>query len=498
MSPSLTCSLRTLAAVGATGLLLPALTAGPAAGAAAPAGEPATAAAARTSPVQAPAVQAPAVRAVAAQAPASQAVDVLNGDFADPVMKGDGPTTVGLDFWDGRNQRYSPSASGRADTAHGVALEKEGNSLRQRLRGVRKGAEVTVSYEDSPAVSKECNAADVVDGQPYTVEGTGGAARLVTTAGDPDRVKGKPGPGRWTKRSYTFTAGENEPLLAFASKVTDSKTHVTCTPMIARVRATEVPVPLDRTVDKTGLGRAEAYKGNEREKTLHNAAAACNGDSACVFRPDMRMSFRYYDRARVVGEAFVNCTRNTLEHTRVVAFSERSHDSISQTYAADGLPLNDVAKLPTSGDRAEDEKRIKERPTAGQFSLAYEKSWQRAWQWFSGDRRTVVERIQPGEVSWVELQPSRERVEGWFLSKKDDYRLHAVIDGPSRGAPDRLLQRTGPMSEAEKQRCAAARPTTTTPVDAGSAAYSSDKGLLKSVPPADTRTVRGIRTVPLS
>ncbi|MEV0450365.1 hypothetical protein [Streptomyces sp. NPDC050600] len=433
----------------------------------------------------------------AAEAPSPQTVTVLNGDFADPVMKGDGPTTVALDSWDGRNQRYSPSASGRTDTAHGVALEKQGNSLSQRLRGVRTGAEVTVSYEDSPAVSKECNGSDVVDGQPYTVEGSGGSVQAVTTAGDPDRVKGTPGPGRWSKRTYTFVAGENEPLLTFASKVTDSKTHVTCTPMIARIRAVEVPVPLDRTVDKTALGTAEAYKGNERQTTLHNAAAACNGESACVFRPDMRMSFRYYDRARVVGEAFVNCTRNTLEHTRVVSFSERAYDSISQTYAAAGLPLNDVAKLPTSGDRTEDEKRIKERPMAGQFSLAYEKGWQRAWQWFGGEERTVVERIQPGEVSWIELQPSRERVEGWFLSKKDDYRLHAVIDGPSRGVPDRLLQRTGPMAEAEKQRCTAARPMTTTPVDAGAAAYSSDKGLLKVSAPAANRSVRATRTVPL-
>ncbi|MEV8629489.1 hypothetical protein [Streptomyces sp. NPDC051079] len=435
--------------------------------------------------------------AAAAEAPAPQTVTVLNGDFADPVMKGDGPTTVALDSWDGRNQRYSPSASGRTDNAHGVALEKQGNSLAQRLRGVRAGAEVTVSYEDSPAVSKECNGSDVVDGQPYTVDGSGGAVQAVTTAGDPDRVKGTPGPGRWSKRTYTFTAGENEPLLTFASKVTDSKTHVTCTPMIARIRAVEVPVPLDKTVDKTALGTAEAYKGNERQTTLHNAAAACNGDNACVFRPDMRMSFRYYDRARVVGETFVNCTRNTLEHTRVVSFSERAYDSIAQTYAAAGLALNDVAKLPTSGDRVEDEKRIKERPMAGQFSLAYEKGWQRAWQWFGGEQRNVVERIQPGEVSWIELQPSRERVEGWFLSKKDDYRLHAVIDGPSRGVPDRLLQRTGPMAEAEKQRCAAARPMTTTPVDAGAAAYSSDKGLLKVPASAATRSVRATRTVPL-
>ncbi|MEU5219650.1 hypothetical protein AB0G79_26095 [Streptomyces sp. NPDC020807] len=431
-----------------------------------------------------------------AQAPAPQTVDVLNGDFAAPAMTGDGPTTVGIDFWDGKNQRYSPAASGRTDASHGVALEKSGNALTQRLRGVRKGAQVTVSYEDSPAVSKECTGADVVDGQPYTVDGSGGTVQDVTTAGDPDRVKGKPGPGVWTKRTYAFTAGENEPLLTFTSRATGAKLHVTCTPMIARIRAVEEPTALDKTVDKTDLGRAEAFKGNERESTLINATKACDGENSCVFRPDFRTSFRYYDRARVVGEAFVNCTRNALEHTRVVSYTERSHDSVAQTYAADGIALNQAARLPTSGDRTEDEKRMKERPVAAQFSLAYEKGWQRAWQWFSGDQRTVVERIQPGEVSWIELQPSRERVEGWFLSKKDDYRFHAVIDGPSRGVPDRLLQRTGPLSDAEKRRCAAERPMTTTPVDAGAAAYSSDKGLLKAAPPA-AGSVRAVRTVPL-
>ncbi|MGW8359684.1 hypothetical protein ACWGK1_03815 [Streptomyces wedmorensis] len=430
-------------------------------------------------------------------APAEQAVPVLNGDFADPVMKGDGPTTVGIDFWTGLNQRYSPAASGRTDASHGVALQKDGNTLRQRLRGVRAGARVTVTYEDSPAVSKECTGAEVVDGQPYEVTASGGPVQQVTTAGDPDRTKGKPGPGRWTGRSYVFTAGENDPLLTFTSRVTDSRTHVTCSPMIARVRAAEVPPALDRTVDKTRLGTSEAYKGNDRESTLHNAAAACNGENACVFRPDARMSFRYYDKARVVGEAFVNCTRNTLEHSRLLSYAERSHDSIAQTYADAGLALNEVARLPTSGDRVEDEKRARERPMAAQFALAYEKGWERPWQWFSSDQRTVVERIQPGEVSWVELQPSRERVEGWFVGKKDDYRLHAVIDGPSRAVPDRLLQRTGPMSEAEKQRCAAARPMTTTPVGASEPASSSDKGLLKTSAPTAPGARASARSLPL-
>ncbi|MFI0985908.1 hypothetical protein [Streptomyces exfoliatus] len=436
--------------------------------------------------------------AYAAQAaPASQAVPVLNGDFAEPVMKGDGPTTVGIESWTGLNQRYSPTASGRSDSSHGVALQKDGNTLQQRLRGVRAGARVTVSYEDSPAVSKECTGEQVVEGQPYTVGGSGGPVREVTTATDPDRTKGKPGTGRWTARSYVFTASENEPLLTFTSKVTDSRTHVTCSPMIARIRAVEVPPALDKTVDKTALGTSEAYKGNERESTLHNAAAACNGENACTFRPDTRTSFRYYDRARVIGEAFVNCTRNTLEHSRLLSYAERGHDSVSQTYADANLALNEVARLPTSGVREEDEKRVKERPMATQFALAYEKGWQRPWQWFSSDQRTVVEKIQPGEVSWVEMQPSRERVEGWFVSKKDDYRLHAVIDGPSRAVPDRLLQRTGPMSEAEKQRCTAARPMATTPVGADAPASSSDKGLLKIPAPTAPGVRSSDRSMPL-
>ncbi|MFD3653677.1 hypothetical protein [Streptomyces sp. NPDC058620] len=453
---------RTLAALGVAGLALPAALGATLAGAT-PAG---------------------------AAAP-SQSVPVLNGDFADPAMTGDGPTTVGIDFWTGSNQRYSPSASGRTDNAHGVALQKDNNSLHQRLRGVRTGAKVTVSYEDSPAVSKECTPEQVADGQPYTVEGSGGTAQAVTTAGDPDRTKGRAGSGRWTARSYTFTATENEPLLTFTSKVSNSRTHVTCSPMIAKVRVTEVPTDLDKRVSRMNLERSEAYKGNERQQTLHNAAAACNGENACVFRPDTRMSFRYYGQARVIGEAFVNCTRNPLEHTRVLSYAERTHDSIAQTYVDAGIALTEESRLPSTGDREEDRKRIKERPMATQFALAYEKGWQRPWQWFSSDRREIEENIQPGEVSWVELQPSRERVEGWFHSNKQDYRLHAVIDGPSRAVPDRILQRTGPMSESEKQRCAAARPMTSTPVGADAPAGSADKGLLEIPAP----TAPGVRTV---
>ncbi|MFD8633438.1 hypothetical protein [Streptomyces sp. NPDC059656] len=361
---------------------------------------------------------------------------------------------------------------------------------------MRTGSRVTVTYEDSPAVSKDCAPGDVDAGQPYTVHGSGGPVQAMTTAPDPGRTKGKPGPGRWTKRTYEFTADENEPLLTFTSKVTSTLTQVPCSPMVTRVRADEVPLPADKTIDKYALGTAEAYKDNEREAWLHNAAAACNGENACTFQPDPRGSFRYYDKSRVIGEAFVNCTRNALDHSRTLSYTERGHDSISQTYAAANLRLDEVARLPTTGDRTEDKKRLAARPMAAQLALAYETAWQRPFQWFSSDQRTVVERIQPGEVSWVEMQPSRERVEGWFVSGKDDYRLHAVIDAPSRAVPDRIFQRTGPMAEAEKQRCAAARPMTTTPVGSDAPAASADKGLLEISPPT-APSVRPARSIPL-
>ncbi|MEV4943177.1 hypothetical protein [Streptomyces zaomyceticus] len=64
--------------------------------------------------------------------------------------------------------------------------------------------------------------------------------------------------------------------------------------------------------------------------------------------------------------------------------------------------------------------------------------------------------------------------------------------------PDRLLQRTGPMSEAEKQRCAAARPMTTTPVGADAPASSSDKGLLKTPAPTAPGARSSERSIPLN
>jgi hypothetical protein len=56
------------------------------------------------------------------------------------------------------------------------------------------------------------------------------------------------------------------------------------------------------------------------------------------------------------------------------------------------------------------------------------------------------------------------------------YRLHITIDGPSMFLSDRIYQRTGPMTTAEKQRCRADRPSDTTPNGADAPASSNDRG----------------------
>ncbi|MFE3496114.1 hypothetical protein ACFXOS_24055 [Streptomyces sp. NPDC059175] len=82
------------------------------------------------------------------------------------------------------------------------------------------------------------------------------------------------------------------------------------------------------------------------------------------------------------------------------------------------------------------------------------------------------------------------------VGRKEDYRLPAVVDGPSRAVPDRVLQRTGPMSKSEKQGCTAARPMTSTPVGADAPAGSADKGL-PEIPPPTAPGGRALRTIPL-
>ncbi|MGW2082561.1 hypothetical protein ACWCOW_37620 [Streptomyces sp. NPDC001939] len=223
-------------------------------------------------------------------------------------------------------------------------------------------------------------------------------------------------------------------------------------PLTSQSASAADPAPVDKTIPKANLPAAQAFLDG-KPTDLAKAVAYCeSGPTACSFTIDSKSTFRYYDRARVVGEAFVNCTRNTLEHTRLLRYQEDAFDSVSQTQA--GLFAHpNVARRDNTG------------PMANQFETALAATGE-PWTWASIDERTIVERIQPGEVSWVELQPARKRVYGSFTATGEDapaWRIDVIVDSPTRSVADRLLQRTGPMTEREKQRCAAPRPTTTTP-----------------------------------
>ncbi|WP_459801981.1 hypothetical protein [Herbidospora sp. RD11066] len=402
-----------------------------------------------------------------AEAPGSRPVAVINGDFALPAFKAGSvnvttPTgwsvgsTNGAGTYNGVG-RVAPADNGHPDGKTAVLLRQPlpANAFKQRLRGVRAGAKVTVTFDDSPSVAAVCTPAALADGQGYTVEATGGAVSDRTTAPDPDKKVRVAGQGVWrTGQTYSFTASEHEPLLTFTSKVPATENvGGNCGPMIADVRAVQTPPPLDKTIPKTALPSSVAFRGND-SRSVADAVSHCNGDlGRCVFLPERDYSFAYYEPAEVTGDTYINCTRNALNRTRPVAAGGQSFGD---------LPA--AAKLPGTGDRPSN---MAQQFTAGTGTSP---------AWTVTGTRQVTEVVQPSEVSWIETQAGRRRTEGWFVSSPtpaephDEWRLYTVLDHPATELSDRMYQRTGPMTASEKQRCRSDRPTTSTPVGAASPA----------------------------
>ncbi|MEU3605615.1 hypothetical protein AB0E83_09165 [Streptomyces sp. NPDC035033] len=410
----------------------------------------------------------------AAPKAAATPVALINGDASLPAFTGTDASKVSVTGWSVGSTngagttdgvwRYGPEASGHPDGKVGVMLRGSGADtygFKQRLRGVRPGAKVTVTWDDSPGVAKECRPRDVELGQMYSVQGSGGPARVELTEPDPDKETNTLGAGVWrTKRTYTFTADEYDPLLTFASTMSASKTNSSqCGAMIADIKATEIAPALDKTVRSNEMPESVAYKGNDKRPVSEAVTECVKNASQCVFAPEDAYSFPYYEPARQNGESYVNCTRSTLNRTRPLKFSART---ISDLPPAAGLP-------PAPGGE----------PTA--MTAQYAGGTGSTPAWFPTTERTVNEVIKPAEVSWFETQGGRQRTEGWFLSNptptdpNQDWRLHTVIDHPAPGVSDRVFQRTGPMSAAEEARCRANRPTADTPNDAASPAAGADR-----------------------
>ncbi len=402
-----------------------------------------------------------------ADTPGSQPVAVINGDFALPAFPPGSVNWAAVQGWSVGSTsgsgtasgvgRYAGANSGHPDakTALMLRFPAAAYGFKQRLRGVRAGAQVTVTFDDSPGVAAACTPAAVADGQPYTVEGTGGPVSDRTTAPDPDKKVNTLGKGVWrTGQTYTFTVGEHEPLLTFTSQVpANANANGNCGPMIANLRAVQTPPPVDKTIPKTALPPSQAFYGNDT-RPVTEAVNYCNSTPGrCTFTPDKPYSYAYYETAQVNSGTYINCTRNSLTRTRPVTVSARSYGD---------LPAS--AGLPGGGTSASN---MAQQFTAGSVTNP---------PWTTTATDNVTEILQPSEASWIETQAGRRRTEGWFTSNptpddpNTEWRLYTVLDYPATELSDRTYQRTGPMTTSEKQRCQSDRPTASTPVGAGAPA----------------------------
>ncbi len=429
-----------------------------------------------------------------AAAPPARAADpvdlqVPNGTFAQPAAPDNG-TAAGHADWSPDNN--TGAVFGKALAQHplgyqAATLNWNGAplSLRTRLWGVKAGSGVTLNWDDSPGVYRQCKPEQLKDGQTYNVS-------LITAGPAPDpqvTTKGTDtvGTANWTTgRTFEFTATEDNPLVSFDSQ--ERRDSLSCGPLITNVTAKQTPAPVDQKITKEQLPGPKAYRGND---PLEPGIAVddCEGSATnCTFTVDNRYSYRYYGQTRVVGEVYINCSRNAVVDDRKIESTEPPYDNLTQYYALKGTPL-----VPSRSDISQSRPNLAAQAAAGYAAAggnAAAVSTSNPLTWSRTSSKALNPTIQPGEVSWIEVQPARERVVGSFGNPRNKYRLDATFDVPAVSLPDRYDQRTGPLTETELQRCGSARPTAGTP-DNGA---NPDKRLLAlDTPPVGVRT----RTVPL-
>lgn len=208
---------------------------------------------------------------------------------------------------------------------------------------MKAGSSVTLTWDDSPGVDRRCKPEQVKDGQTYNVS-------LITTGPAPDPVvttKGTDtvGTANWTSgRVFEFTATEDNPMVSFDSA--EQRDSLSCGPLITNVTAKQTPAPVDQKVRKEQLPGPKAYRGND---PLEPGIAVddCEGSATnCVFTADSRYSYQYYGQTRIIGEVYINCTRNAVVDDRRMENTEPSYDNLTQYYALKGAPSSPAA--PTS------------------------------------------------------------------------------------------------------------------------------------------------------
>ncbi|MFG2818715.1 hypothetical protein ACGFX4_04725 [Kitasatospora sp. NPDC048365] len=156
--------------------------------------------------------------ALAASAPAvaedTEPAVVVNGTFSSPTVPSN--AAAGIDGWTG----WGLVSATRADHRLGYQAAMTGvtspRPLSTRVRGVRAGATVTLSWDDSPDSCLVKGAAK----RPYTVSVAGSANTPADfTTNEP--LGGNK--GNWFYgRTYSFTATEDAPQVTFTAQTVDS------------------------------------------------------------------------------------------------------------------------------------------------------------------------------------------------------------------------------------------------------------------------------------
>ncbi|MGW7787177.1 hypothetical protein [Streptomyces tricolor] len=430
---------------------------------------------------------------------ADDAVDapIENPDLARPHVP-TGAQSIAPDGWDGKNtQLYSAALAAHPRKLQAASLSggsagtlgpggpgspgqlnpgPGGNgaagTLSTRLWRVQKGSHVTVAWDDSPSPLRNCGADDPAKGQQYRVS-VAGEQGEVTQDFTTDTTTA--GTAKWHEgRSYSFTAAENNPKISWAYQKASA-----CGPLVTHFRAAQDPAPVPYDLKKARLPMPQAYQGHTPIEPRLVAQDCLAGPRTCHFEKDDRYSYRYYDRPRMVGQAYINCTRNPITDQRPVNWEERPYDNITQYFAQkdtesqkpqqpgpQGLQQPTAPQQPHHIDVKQGFPNIATQIAAG-FTRAdgnpLEMETNNPLLYGRKEQRNLSVTVQPGEVSWIEVQAARERLAGTLIHESKHERMDVFADVPSGSFGDRFYQRTGPMSKVELARCADARDNSRTP-----------------------------------
>ncbi|AUG75832.1 hypothetical protein CFP65_0911 [Kitasatospora sp. MMS16-BH015] len=174
--------------------------------------------------------------ALAAPAPAgaedTEPAVVPNGTLSSPTVPDPGWGST-PDGWSGGGGLASVSRANHPQGFQALTLSDPATTqpFSTRIRGVRAGATVTLSWDDNP---DRCAAG--IANRTYSVTVAG-------TANQPGKFATNPNIGKanwYLGRTYSFTAAEDAPQISFTSTVT---TDTQCKPMVTNVAAKQTAPP---------------------------------------------------------------------------------------------------------------------------------------------------------------------------------------------------------------------------------------------------------------